>query len=92
MNDDELHRQVERLAQHFESQGFVVTRQLEVEAAGFAALQGVKAKTLNSWRDRAHGPPASRTVRRVAWYSIAEIARWMEQQAQRAHVDCGGPP
>ena len=89
MTDDELHQQVERLAQHFESEGFVVTRQLEVEAAGLAALIGKTVKALNGWRDQARGPCPSRTVRRVAWYSIAEIARWIEQQRQCAH---GGPP
>ena len=55
MTDDELHRQVERLTQQFESQGYVVTRQLEVEAAGLAALVGVSAKRLNGWRDQGRG-------------------------------------
>ena len=89
MNDDELHRRVEQLVQQSESGGFVVTRQLEVEAAGVAAILGVSVKRLNGWRDQARGPCPSRTVRRVAWYSIEEIARWIEQQAQCAH---GGPP
>lgn len=89
MTDDELHRQVERLTQQFESQGYVVTRQLEVEAAGLAALVGVSAKRLNGWRDQGRGPCPSRTVRRVAWYSIQEIARWIAQEGQCAH---GGPP
>ena len=89
MTNDELHRQVERLTQSFESQGFVVTRQLEVEAAGLAALLTVSVKRLNGWRDQARGPCPSRTVRRVAWYSIEEIARWIDQHAWCAH---GGPP
>ena len=48
MNDDELHRQVERLAQHFESQGFVVTRQLEVEAA-LVLDQAFRVRELIRW-------------------------------------------
>jgi hypothetical protein len=75
--EDELHRQAEQLAQQFESRGFIVTRQLEVEAAGLAAHVGVSAKTLANWRNQQIGPP-SRTVRRVAWYSCVEIVRWRQ--------------
>lgn len=74
--DDELHRQAEQLAQQFESRGFIVTRQLEVEAAGLAAHLGVSEKTLRNWRTEAFGPPSSRTVRRVALYPLVDLARW----------------
>lgn len=79
---DELRRQVEQLAQHLESQGFIVTRALEVEAAGLAAHLGVKEKTLANWRNQQFGPQASRTVRRVALYAIADIVRWQCAHSQ----------
>ena len=66
MTDDELHRHAEELAQQFESRGFIVTRRLEVEAAGLAAHLGISEKTLRNWRAEEFGPPSSRTVRRVA--------------------------
>ena len=75
---DEPHRQGEQLAQQFESQGFIVTRALEVEAAGLAAHLGVSEKTLRNWRTEEFGPAPSRTVRRVALYPIGEILRWQK--------------
>ncbi|MCP5328567.1 MAG: hypothetical protein R3E75_08150 [Steroidobacteraceae bacterium] len=76
MTDDELHRHAEELAQQFESRGFIVTRRLEVEAAGLAAHLGISEKTLRNWRAEEFGPPSSRTVRRVALYPIADLAKW----------------
>lgn len=89
MREDELARHIERLAQHFESHGFIVTRQLEVEAAGLAAHLGVKVKTLRNWRDQGHGPLPSRTTStRVALYSISDFVRWrLERESHRAGRD-----
>ena len=103
MTDDELHRHAEWLAQQFELRGFIVTRRLEVEAAGLAAHLGVSEKTLRNWRAEECGPPSSRTVRRVALYPIADLARWQCAQlagrsvlardgAARAESAPGGTP
>jgi hypothetical protein len=73
---DDLLRQAEQLAQQLDTQGFIVTRRLEVEAAGFAVHAGISEKTLANWRDQQRGPPSSRTVRRVALYAIVDILRW----------------
>jgi hypothetical protein len=73
---DELLRQVEQLAQSFESRGFIVTRSLEVDESGLADYLEVSEKKLRNWRSEARGP-ASRTVRdRVALYPIVEILKW----------------
>jgi len=79
--EDEIHRQVEQHAHWFNAEGHIVTCRLEVEAAGLAALLGLDVERLHRWRDRHLGPVPSRTVSRVAFYSIAAIVRW--QCAQR---------
>lgn len=95
--DVDLERRVLQFAYEFEALGFVVTRQLEVEARGAAYFLGVKTETLKQWRcygvgrHGALGPP-SRSGAGLAWYPIAELLEWAERrEADRRPVDAPDP-
>ena len=91
----DLERRALQLADEFEARGFVVTRQLEIEARGAADLLSVKTETLKQWRcygvgrHGALGPPC-RTAAGLAWYPIADLLEWAQRrETDRRPVDAG---
>ena len=83
--DDELDRQAEQLAQHFDAQGNVVTWRLEVDVNCAAKFLDVSPLTMRQWRVYGAGRhgvdgPRCRVHAGRAWYSIRGLLEWIERK------------
>lgn len=79
---DELHRQVEELAQRFHADGHLVTWQFEVEAVAAAEFLHASPGTLKNWRSYGVGPPFRKHAGR-ALYAIADLLVHRDRKRER---------